>query len=65
MQEFVKALNLKLSEGKIKAGVFVGLQINKIFEIYEFSKLLTDVNFQKITKYKIRKILESWVVGGV
>lgn len=38
---FLKNFFPKLLETKIKAGIFVGLQIKKLFAIDQFSKLLT------------------------
>ena len=41
--KFIEEFIPKLSEAKVKAGIFVGPQIKKIMECQEFSNTLTEV----------------------
>ena len=41
-RQYLQSLFPKLSEAKVKAGVFVGLQIKKIIKSDEFIKMLNE-----------------------
>lgn len=49
---FLKNFFPKLSEEKVKTGIFVGAQIKKIFSIEEFLKLLTSVEKKSWNSFK-------------